>query len=539
MSDDSTLDRTGTGSHAGVALVDRAKDTGDWKAVVDWIAEHPLHAESVARFLGGDGRSTATLSPPSVRSGTSIGGIELKENLGSGAMGVVYRGYDPLLRRDVAVKVIRTDRPLSLAERERFRIEREDVASLDHANIVPVLSSGDSDGIPYMVMPLMAGGSLANRMKGPEGRPDFKTAAAKVRDIALGAHHAHLRGLIHRDLKPANILLDGEGKPRIADFGIARRIDATMTASAGFAGTVPYMAPEQARAEKGLTNAVDIHALGAILFELLAGRTPFAGGDVHAILRRVIEEPAPLLRSIRRDVPADLEAICLMCLEKDPAERYPSALALAKDLELFLDGQPPVARPPGFWDWLRQLARTRPEPFANASWPVTAWLGLSILLTNFAIYAMVKTNAPAIWVWASNIPMGLTQYGVLWWYMLRRFRSVAAVDRHSLIMAVGAIGVFNPIMAIHVPFSTGESSRTVLSMFPPMLAICGLCFFILGSTNWSRFFPIGIGLMAASPLLTLRPEISPLLYGGLLAGTLWYWSYVSRRDYREHEMNAD
>jgi len=528
MSDDSTLDRTGT--HAGAALVDRAKDSGGWKAVVDWIAEHPQHAEGVARFHGGDNRLTAALSVPSVRSGHSIGGIELKDVLGSGAMGVVYRGYDPVLRREVAVKIVRTEQALSPLELARFELEREWVASLGHANIVPVLSSGDADGVPYMVMPLLTGGSLAAWLKslGPDRQLDPQMAARMVREIALGVHHAHDRGLIHRDLKPANILLDGDRKPMIADFGIARRIDATLTETAAFAGTVPYMAPEQARAEKDLTKAVDIHALGAILFELLTGRTPFAGGDIAEILHRVMDEEAPLVRTCRRDVPADLEAICLMCLEKNPGQRYPSALTLAEDLDRFLMGEAPVARPPGFWDWLRQLSRTKPDKLANESWPVTAWLGLLILLTNIAVYAMVKANSPAIWIWASNLPMGLTEYAVLWWYMLRRFRSVAAVDRHSLIMAVGAIGVFIPMMAIYVPLSISESARSVLPLFPPMLAIIGLCFFILGSTNWSRFFPIGIVLMAAAPLLTLRPEIAPLLYGGLIAGVLWYWSYVSR-----------
>ncbi len=528
MSDDSTLDRTGT--HAGAALVDRAKDSGDWKAVVDWIAEHPQHAEDVAQYHGGVKLVTKALYSPTVRSGHTIGGIELKEILGSGAMGMVYRGYDSVLRREVAVKVVRTEHALSPLELARFELERELVASLGHANIVPVLSSGNADGVPYMVMPLLAGGSLAAWLKalGPDRRLDPKTAARMMREIALGVHHAHDRGLIHRDLKPANILLDADQKPLIADFGIARRVDATLTETAGFAGTVPYMAPEQARAEKDLTKAVDIHALGAILFELLTGRTPFAGGDVAEILHRVMHEQAPLVRTFRRDVPADLEAICLMCLEKNPGQRYPSALTLAEDLDRFVMGEAPVARPPGFWDWLRQLSRTKPDKLANESWRVTAWLGLLILLTNIGVYAMVKASSPAIWVWASNIPMGLTQYGILWWYMLRRFRSVAAVDRHSLIMAAGAIGVYNPLMAIYVPFSTSESARTVLPMFPPMLAICGLCFFILGSTNWSRFFPIGIVLMAAAPLLTIRPEIAPLLYGGIVAGVLGYWSYVSR-----------
>lgn len=248
-------------------------------------------------------------------------------------MGVVFRAYDPALKRDVAVKLVRNGEPLT-GELARYRFEAEMVANLDHPNVVRVYAFGEADGVPYLVMPLMDGGSLAQRLKA-DGPLAPRVAAELVRDVARGVHHAHQRGLIHRDLKPGNLLLDGEGRPHVADFGLARSLEATATVSGGLAGTPAYMAPEQARGDKGLTIAVDVHALGAILFELLTGQPPFGAADVPLILKRVQEEPAASIR----DVPADLETICRKCLEKDPADRYPSAEALAEDLTSYLNAR--------------------------------------------------------------------------------------------------------------------------------------------------------------------------------------------------------
>ncbi len=152
MPSDTTFDRTGPTE--GVALVHAAQDSGDWKPVVDWLVKYPAFADGVGRFLGGDRALTSALDPPVPRAEIAFGGIELREILGQGAMGVVHRGYDPLLKREVAVKLVRTEHAPSAVEWARFRLECEAVASLGHPNIVPVLSSGDSDGIPYMVMPL-------------------------------------------------------------------------------------------------------------------------------------------------------------------------------------------------------------------------------------------------------------------------------------------------------------------------------------------------------------------------------------------------
>jgi len=525
----------------GLRLYDRAKDYDEWPPLMTWLAKHPELAHDFARYIKDAHLIGKDISPPRlspVHSGSLIGGLELREEIGHGGMGVVYRAFDPVLKRDVAVKLLRTGSAMSAHDLARFRFEAEVVASFDHPNVVRVFSSGEADGAPYLVMPLMTGGSLATRLNtlGPDRRLPEKEVAKIVRDIALGVHHAHQRGLIHRDLKPGNILLDESHTPHVADFGLARRVDVSEASSAGIAGTVAYMAPEQARGDKQLTTAVDVHALGVILFELLTGNLPYGGTDIASILQK-LNDPAvhaPSIRQYRPDVPADLEAICLKCLEKLPEDRYRSADELAEDLTRFLNGELPLARPVGFWDWLRQISRTHPEPNMQYSWPVTVWFGAFVLATNAAIYGIVQNDASAVWVWVANLTCGAGLGVVLWWYMLRKFRQLPVTERHSLIIASGKIMLLFALTAAYAPLWQSTSARSVLAMYPALAAATGLGLFTLGSTNWSRFFPVGAGMMALAPVLAWWPESSPLIYGVATAVVMWYWSVAKARSFAPH-----
>ncbi len=504
-----------------IGLVHAAQDSGDWRPVAVWLAQHPECADTFARFMAADDLTRRQL--PAARSfsdlpGTMLDNIELQKELGRGGAGVVFRGFDYGLKRDVAVKFVLNGDP------DRFRVEAETVAGLRHENIVPVHTFGETDDGPYLVMPLMAGTLEAYRAAAPGGKLPADEAARLVRDIARGVHHAHQRGLIHRDLKPLNVLLDDKRTPQIADFGLARAIDGT--GSVGIAGTFAYMAPEQARGDKGLTTAVDVHALGATLFELLTGRLPFGGGP--AAMQRVIEAAAPPVRELAPEVSKDLEAICLKCLEKLPANRYTTAQEVAEELDRYLRHEPVNARPPGFWDWLRQLARTRPEPHPRYSWQVTVWFGAVSLLAGVLIYWMVQADVPAAGIWAVNLGAAFCFGTVLWWYMLRRFRQLPVTERHSLIIAVGHIVVYFPLMTAFVPLSLSVPARVGLGMYPPLAAFSGFGFFILGSTNWSRFFPIGILTMGLVPIMTRWPDYSPLVFGGATAAVVWYWSYAKK-----------
>ena len=224
----------------------------------------------------------------------------------------------------------------------------------------------------------------------------------------------------------------------------------------------------------------------------------------------------------------DLEAVCLRCLEKDADHRYQTANDLADELERFLRGDPVTARPPGLWEWLRQLARTRPEPSANYSWPVTVWFGFLVLISNATIAIVVRYGGSALSVWAANIAGAAGMLLALWYYMLRRFRHLPPTERHSLIIAAGHVSIVLTMTATYVPLSVSASARTALVMYPALAAVSGLGLFTLGSTNWSRFFLIGFALIALAPLLAHWPEAAPLLYGGVIAAVMWYWSYVKK-----------
>jgi serine/threonine-protein kinase len=276
-----------------------------------------------------------------------FGGYELVRRLGDGGMGVVWEARHLRLNRRVALKLIRF-LTADGAERDRFRREGEAVARMRHPNIVEVFGAGEADGQPYIEMELLEGGTLARRLKERSYRP--REAAGLVQTLALAVQAAHDAGIVHRDLKPSNVLFAADGTPRVTDFGLAKFLDADMshTKTGDVLGTPSYMAPEQARGDAAAIGPrTDVYALGAILYELLNGRPPFRGDNPAATLAQVLcRRPAPPIAR-HDEARKRLAAIWETCLEKDPRYRYPSAAALAEDLDRWLDGLPTKAKPPG------------------------------------------------------------------------------------------------------------------------------------------------------------------------------------------------
>src|SRR5215468_7312600 len=261
------------------------------------------------------------------------GDYELLEEIARGGMGVVYKARQSSLKRIVAVKTIRAGELARESEIVRFRTEAEAAAQLQHPNIVAIHEIGEDRGRHYFSMDFVDGKNLA-QIAG--GRPvATKTAAEWLKTIAQAVQYAHQRGVLHRDLKPQNIMVDSAGRPRVTDFGLAKMLvgDSTLTHTGAVMGSPSYMSPEQARGRNDLVGpASDVYSLGAILYELLTGRPPFRGKSPVETLSEVVnDEPRPP-RSLNAAAPAELETICLKCLEKEPIRRYPTARELDLDL---------------------------------------------------------------------------------------------------------------------------------------------------------------------------------------------------------------
>jgi serine/threonine-protein kinase len=300
-----------------------------------------------------------------------FGNYELLEELGQGGMGVVHRARHKLLGRVVALKRIRLRLLASPVDVQRFRNEAQTAAALDHPHIVPLYEVGEHNGQLYFSMKLMEGGSLAaavgqRRQQARTNKDEQCRAARIVATVARAVHHAHRGGVLHRDLKPSNILLDAGGQPHVTDFGLARRLadDSGLTGTGELLGTPSYMAPEQTSRKFGqITAATDVHGLGAILYALLTGRAPYQGESLLDTLDQVRWTAPPPPREADSRIERDLETICLKCLEKKPADRYPSVAAVADELDRYLAGKPIEARPLGllgrFARWCRQPERVR------------------------------------------------------------------------------------------------------------------------------------------------------------------------------------
>src|SRR5262245_13930754 len=325
-----------------------------------------------------------------------VGAYEVLGELGRGGMGVVHKARQACPGRVVALKMVLAGEYADPGRRARFLAEGDALARLAHPNIVQIHEVGTHDGLPFLALEYVSGGSLADRLRGAPQPP--RQAAELVETLARAVQHAHAHGVVHRDLKLQNVLLGEDGRPRVSDFGLARHERPGLTATGELLGTPSYMAPEQAAGGgQAVGPAADVWALGAILYECLTGRPPFLAAGVLETLQQVVgEEPAPL-RLLNAQVPRDMETVCLKCLHKDPARRYPGAQALAEDLRRFLDAKPVLARPGGVLERLGKWARRRPAAAALIAVSSAAAACLSVGGVAFHRHTQATRGEALVW----------------------------------------------------------------------------------------------------------------------------------------------
>jgi WD40 repeat protein len=346
-----------------------------------------------------------------------FGDYELREVIGRGGMGVVYRAYQRSLDREVALKLLSAGLWASGEYVATLRREAQHAALLQHPNIVTVYEIGEHHGLIYYAMQLFSGNSLAVRLQ-QDGPLPPRAAAQLLGSVAEALDYAHRLGVLHLDLKPGNVLLDEDGTPRIADFGLARRLGiAGDVDNERVSGTPSYMAPEQAQLGSGkLNRATDVWGLGALLYEMLTGKPPFEGGQAREVLAKVEHEPVRAPRELVAAVPADLDAICVRCLAKQPSQRYPSARALADDLGRFLEGRAVSVRPLNGLQRLARWARRDPKLAITGALAVLALMvGLVTATEQWRrAQASAATSSALLWESRREAALRLQQDGKGW-----------------------------------------------------------------------------------------------------------------------------
>jgi serine/threonine protein kinase len=320
-----------------------------------------------------------------------VPGYEILGELGRGGMGVVYKANQIKLQRTVALKMVLAGAHAGGEQLRRFYAEAQAVAHLQHPNIVQIYEVSEQAGLPYFSLEFVDGGSLAQKAG---GKPQPVQEAASVMEcLSRAMEYAHRHGVVHRDLKPANVLLTAQGIPKITDFGLAKRLEdesSSQTRSGAILGTPSYMAPEQAMGEvHKIGPLTDVYALGAMLYELLTGRPPFAGPTPMETVVQVTRDEPVAPSQLQPKIPRDLETICLRCLQKEQPKRYPSAAELADDLRRFLAGEPilarPISAPERLWRWCR-----RNKKIASLSAAVLTLLVLGFVGSTVAAFTIAQ-----------------------------------------------------------------------------------------------------------------------------------------------------
>jgi hypothetical protein len=484
------------------------------------------------------GRAAA---PTPVHDGRTFGGYEVLAELGRGGMGVVYRVRQKSLNRVVALKMLLPGSLASAADLLRFKTEAEATAGLRHPGIVTVHEVGECDGCHYYSMDFIDGVSLAQRLSG--GPLPGRAAARYVGAVARAMHHAHQHGVLHRDLKPSNILIDRNDEPHVTDFGLAKRLhaDRGQTRTGAVLGTPGYMAPEQAGGRtKELGPATDVYGLGAVLYECLTGRPPFQAETAVDTIMQVLErDPAPP-SLLNPNVDRDLETICLKCLEKDPANRYESAEAVAEDLRRFLDGESISASTVNVFEYLgRTLGRTQyMGEFRTWGNMLLVFAGI-VAVEHTLLFTLMEARLEPGVVFLLVRVLQFALMGVIFWRnRSRQLLPASTAERQLWSIWIGyLIGCVAVVLAGRQIIPDADVYRTRLYVLWSLLA--GLAFFGMGGSYWGHCYAFGLAFFGLAVVLPkVWPEVAPLGFGGMWAVSLVSMGLHLRRLAAEAEAEA-
>ena len=445
-------------------------------------------------------------SPPAAESSAgAVPGYVILEELGRGGMGVVYKARQVSLNRVVALKLLLAGRG-TVTELDRFRAEAEAVGRLQHANIVAVYEVGELEGRPYYTLEFCPHGSLAKKLA---GNPlPSREAAEVVECVARAMTAVHGAGIVHRDLKPHNVLIAVDGTPKVTDFGVAKTGTDSHTQTGAILGTPSYMAPEQAVGDsRKVGPPADVWALGAILYECLTGRPPFLAPTPVETMRQVLDQDPLPPRALNRQIDPDLEKIVLKCLEKDPAQRYPTAADLAADLRRYREGEPIAARSVNLLERLqRELHRSQHEAKLRPWGTGLMVLGALILVVHTAT-SLLLVEGVAEWA-AFWIPRAgfFVLFGVwLWKYSFGNgFLPTNAVERQLWAIWLGYFLAFASVF--WVMRARGEGH---LEMYGAGMALSGLAWFATGGCVWGGCYVVGLVYLLAAPFMALYLDRSP------------------------------